>query len=136
MAELIRERGAGPATVVAHSWSGGVAVLLAARHPDLVRSLVLVGAACTPDSVNALDRLARRPVVGDALTVAGLAGIGGVLPRVRAGLVAARRRRGGRHGDAGVGPVDRALGYLVATLPDGGARAGGHGALGRTAGPS
>ena len=52
---FIRARGASPATVVAHSWSGGVAVLLADRCPALVRSLVLVGAACTPDSLNALE---------------------------------------------------------------------------------
>ncbi len=83
VAGLIGGRGAAPATVVAHSWAGGVAVLLAARHPTLVRNLVLVGAACTPDSVNALDRWLTVPVIGDALTVAGLAGIGGVLPRLR-----------------------------------------------------
>ena len=47
--------------MVAHSWSGGVAVLLAARHPSLVQGLVLVGAACTPDSLNALDRWLTVP---------------------------------------------------------------------------
>jgi pimeloyl-ACP methyl ester carboxylesterase len=83
VAELIVERGAAPATVVAHSWSGGAAVLLAVDHPDLVHSLVLVGAACTPDSVNALDRLLTVPLVGNVMAVAGLAGIGGVFPRIR-----------------------------------------------------
>ena len=86
MAELLRDRGATPATVVGHSWSGGVAVLLAARHPDVVRSLVLVGAVGTPDSVNGLDGLLAADRVGEWLTVAGR--------------------------------VDRALGYLAATLPD------------------
>ncbi len=71
MAEFIVARGAAPATVVAHSWSGGVAVLLADRHRSLVRSLVLVGAACTPDSLNALDRWLTYPGLGDVLTVAG-----------------------------------------------------------------
>jgi pimeloyl-ACP methyl ester carboxylesterase len=84
VAGFIRDRRASPATVVAHSWSGGVAVLLASRHPTLVRSLVLVGAACTPDSLNFLDRWLNIPVLGDVLTVAGLVGIGEVLPRLRA----------------------------------------------------
>ena len=55
--------------------------LLAVRHPDMVKSLVLVGAACTPDSLNGLDQWLNAPGVGDALTVAGLVGIGEVLPR-------------------------------------------------------
>jgi pimeloyl-ACP methyl ester carboxylesterase len=84
VAEFIRGRRAAPATVVAHSWAGGVAVLLASRHPTLVRSLVLVGAACTPDSLNFLDRWLNIPGLGDVLTVAGLVGIGEVLPRLRA----------------------------------------------------
>ncbi len=44
-ATLLEVTGSGPATVVAHSWAGGVAVLLAERHPELVHGLVLVGAA-------------------------------------------------------------------------------------------
>jgi pimeloyl-ACP methyl ester carboxylesterase len=83
VADFIRSREASPATVVAHSWAGGVAVLLADRYPALVKSLVLVAAACTPDSLNALDRWLNLPVVGDVLTVVGLLGIGEVLPRVR-----------------------------------------------------
>jgi pimeloyl-ACP methyl ester carboxylesterase len=83
VAAFIGDRRAGPATVVAHSWAGGVAVLLAARHRSTVKSLVLVGAACTPDSLNAIDRWLNAPVLGNALTVAGLVGIGEVLPRIR-----------------------------------------------------
>jgi 3-oxoadipate enol-lactonase len=83
VAEFIRDRRASPATVVAHSWSGGVAVLLASRHPTVVKSLVLVGAACTPDSLNTLDQWLNIPVLGDVLTLAGLVGIGEVLPRLR-----------------------------------------------------
>ena len=45
--------------------------------------LVLVGAACTPDSVDGFDRLLALPVVGEALTVAGLLTLGEVLPKVR-----------------------------------------------------
>ncbi|HEV3266204.1 MAG TPA: alpha/beta hydrolase [Acidimicrobiales bacterium] len=83
LAEFLRSRDAAPATVVAHSWSGGVAILLAHRHPDTVRSLVLVGAVGTPDSVNGLDRLMVVPGIGDLLTVGALTGIGVILPRTR-----------------------------------------------------
>ena len=82
-AALLDRADGGPAVVVAHSWAGGVAVLLAERRPDLVRSLVLVGAACTPDSLDGLDRLLGIRVVGDALMVGGLLALGEVLPRVR-----------------------------------------------------
>lgn len=117
MAEFLAERHAVPATVVAHSWSGGVAVLLASRHPAMVKSLVLVGAACTPDSVNALDRWLTLPMVGDVLTVAGLAGIGSILPWVR-GLVLPVAPAGLR---------DR----VAAALPDRDIMRGARGALGR-----
>ncbi|MGH9208646.1 MAG: alpha/beta fold hydrolase, partial [Acidimicrobiales bacterium] len=113
---FIRARGAAPATVVAHSWSGGVAVLLADRCPALVKSLVLVGAACTPDSLNALDGWLNLPIIGDALTVIGLVGIGEVLPRFR---------RLARHAPA------RFRDELAAALPDPGVLGGGRGALGR-----
>jgi pimeloyl-ACP methyl ester carboxylesterase len=83
VAEFLRLHGAAPATVVGHSWSGGLAVLLALRHPEMVRSLVLVGAVGTPDSVNGLDRLLVVPGIGDILTVAALTGIGVVLPQIR-----------------------------------------------------
>ena len=52
-------------------------------HRHTVKSLVLVGAACTPDSLNALDRWLTYPGLGDVLTVVGLVGIGEVLPRLR-----------------------------------------------------
>jgi pimeloyl-ACP methyl ester carboxylesterase len=116
IAEFIAAQGAAPATVVAHSWSGGVAVLLAAGHRSTVQGLVLVGAACTPDSLNALDRWLTYRVVGDALTVVGLVGIGEVLPRLRplARYLPERYRR----------PLETAL-------PDQRVLAGGRGALGR-----
>ena len=83
VAAFIRSRVGDPATVVAHSWAGGVAVLLAVHHPDTVSSLVMVGAACTPDSLNALDRWLSVPVMGDLLAGAGLVGLAEVLPRLR-----------------------------------------------------
>jgi pimeloyl-ACP methyl ester carboxylesterase len=86
IASFIEERRAGPATVVAHSWAGGAAVLLAHRHPRAVSNLILVGAACTPDSLDAIDRLLILPGVGNALTTAGLIAIDSVLPRMRSWL--------------------------------------------------
>ena len=41
LAALAEEKIAGPAIVVGHSFGGGIAVLLAARRPDLVAGLVL-----------------------------------------------------------------------------------------------
>jgi pimeloyl-ACP methyl ester carboxylesterase len=116
LAAFLLERDAAPATVVGHSWSGGVAVLMAARHRSMVSDLVLVGAACTPDSLNALDRWLTVPGLGDALTVLGLLGIGEVLPRLRplTSYLPPRYRQ----------PVATAL-------PDQSALGGGRGALGR-----
>ena len=116
VAAFLEERDAAPATVVAHSWSGGVAVLMAAHHRPVVTSLVLVGAACTPDSLNALDRWLTVPGLGDALTVVGLLGIGEVLPRIRryTDYLPLRYRR-----------------YVATALPDESVLGGGRGALGR-----
>ena len=116
VADFIRERRCSPATVVAHSWAGGVAVLLAVRHPETVHGLVMVGAACTPDSLNALDHWLNVPVVGDVLTVAGLVGIVEVLPRLRPLT---------RYAPA------RYRAQLETILPDDEVLEGQHGALGR-----
>ena len=116
VADLLDVTGVGPATVVAHSWAGGVAVLLADRRPDLVGGLVLVGAACTPDSIDGFDRLLALPVAGEALTVAGLVALGEILPKVRrlSDRVPASYRD-----------------QFLATLPDQGVLGGERGALGR-----
>jgi pimeloyl-ACP methyl ester carboxylesterase len=116
IARFIEAEAAAPATVVAHSWAGGVAVLLAAHRPDLVRSLVLVGAACTDDSVNALDTWLTYRGVGDTMTAIGLVGIGEVLPRLRrfTGYVPARFRQ-----------------QVETALPDRGVLGGGRSARGR-----
>ncbi len=126
-ADLLRSSGAVPATVVGHSWSGGVALLMAYRHPDLVRALVLVGAVGTLDSVNALDRALVLPVIGDVLAVAGLVGIGTVLPRARrvVGRTAAPSSPAAGTGTVEGAPVPgvgarlaRAKDYLATSLPD------------------
>jgi pimeloyl-ACP methyl ester carboxylesterase len=121
IAGFIRQHRADPATVVAHSWSGGAAVLLAEQHPELVGALVLIGAACTPDSVNVLDRLLTARVVGSMLTFSGLVGISAVLPPVRRVV---ERRPEGRWSSTW-------RRKLLAALPDQGVLGGGRGALGR-----
>ena len=116
IAAFLAVTGAGPATVVGHSWAGGVGVLLAERYPDQVHSLVLVGAACTPDSIDRVDRLLALPVVGEALTVAGLLAVGEILPKIRRlspRITKAKRDR------------------FMASLPDQGVLGGERGALGR-----
>jgi pimeloyl-ACP methyl ester carboxylesterase len=83
LADLLRRLGTGPATVVAHSYGGGVALLLAHRHAELVSGLVLVGSIGRADSVGAFDRVLALPGVGELMTVAGLVTLGRLLPRIR-----------------------------------------------------
>ncbi len=94
LAAMLEERANGPTTVAAHSWAGGAAVLLATQRPDLVAALVLIGAACTSDSLDGTDRVLALPVLGHAAAALGLVVLGEVLPRVRrmAGFVPASRR--------------------------------------------
>ena len=103
LAAMVVERGAVPVTVVGHSYGGGVAIELAARRPDIVAGLVLVGSIGRAESLNILDHLLAVPVMGEVLSVAGLFTLGQVLPRVR-------HRVGADHR----GPLE----WLRATLPD------------------
>jgi pimeloyl-ACP methyl ester carboxylesterase len=103
LGEMVLERDATPVTVVGHSYGGGVAIELAARRPDLVAGLVLVGSIGRAESLNALDHLLAVPVMGEVLSAAGLFTLGQVLPRVR------QMVRPDHHG---------ALEWLRATLPD------------------
>ena len=103
LATFLEDRAAVPATVVGHSYGGGVSVLLAASRPDLVAGLVLAGSVGRADSVNLFDRLLAAPVVGEGVSAVGLFALGHVLPRLRA--VATRAPR-------------ESLERLKASLPD------------------
>jgi pimeloyl-ACP methyl ester carboxylesterase len=83
LGDVLTERDSAPATVVGHSYGGGVAILMAVRHPELVSGLVLVGSVGRADSLNVLDHLLAAPVMGEFLSAAGLFTLGRVLPRLR-----------------------------------------------------
>ena len=83
LGDLVAELDAAPTTVVGHSYGGGVAIVLAARRPELVAGLVLVGSIGRADTVNALDRVLAAPVVGEVVSAAGLFTLGRLLPRLR-----------------------------------------------------
>jgi len=104
LAELMIERDAVPATVVGHSYGGGIALLLAAQRPDLVTGLVLVGSVGPASGLGAIDHLLANRVVGEAMSAAGLIILGRILPRLRP----AARMVPGLPGE-----------WLSAVLPDG-----------------
>ena len=63
----------GRADVIGHSMGGGVAITLAARHPERVQRLVAVAAALYPiTDMPPLAKLALLPVVGRHLARLGL----------------------------------------------------------------
>ena len=66
---LLDAEGVDRALLAAHSWSAGVALLAAARHPDRVAGLVLV-APVGPHAVQPIDRILAAPVAGEALSYA------------------------------------------------------------------
>jgi len=101
--DLVETRLGRPAVVVAHSYGGGIALLLAARRPALVAGLVLAGSIGRGDSIGAVDRVLALPGVGEVMTAAGLVTLGRVLPHMR-------RLVGRAPGD--IGP------RLAAALPD------------------
>ncbi len=62
VATFLRARGTGPVHVVGHSVGGAVSVILAVRHPELVRSLCSVEGNKTLDDAFWSADIARRPV--------------------------------------------------------------------------
>jgi pimeloyl-ACP methyl ester carboxylesterase len=57
MADMVVRWGVAPVTVVGHSYGGGIGILMAARYPDVVRALVLVGSVGRADSLNVVDHV-------------------------------------------------------------------------------
>jgi len=72
---LLDAEGVDRSVLAAHSWSAGVALLTAARHPDRVAGLALV-APIGPHAVLLQDRVLAAPVAGEAL-VYGAVRLGG-----------------------------------------------------------
>ena len=84
----------GSATVVGHSWGGGVALAMGRLFPERVRGLVLVSSVSPLEPVGLLDRLLARPVVGRAVVAATLTTAGRLLSWGPGRAFAGRRLRG------------------------------------------
>ena len=87
-----------PATVVGHSYGGGIAILLAAHHPEVVSGLVLVASVGRADNVTVVDRVLAAPGPGAcARAPLGLFTLGRVPAPLRrlAGDGAVTKRAGG-----------------------------------------
>lgn len=69
LAELLDTLGVEEATVVGHSWGGGVALAFALRHPQRVAGLVLVSAVGSPSALSRLDTVLAAPVLGAAVSL-------------------------------------------------------------------
>jgi pimeloyl-ACP methyl ester carboxylesterase len=73
VAPAIKDMGTGPYVLVGHSFGGTVATVLAARHPSLVRAVVLTGSpilrrgatSSAPTGYRTLRWLHRRGIVSD-----------------------------------------------------------------------
>ena len=113
LATMLISRSTGAVIVVGHSYAGGIAVLLAVSHPELVRGLVLAAPLGHRSSVTAIDRLLAKPIVGDLLSAVGLYALGRVLPSLRRTI-----SNGHKEDDAQKRSLDRLKRWLAASLPD------------------
>lgn len=83
LADLLAGRQASPAVVVGHSYGGGIAILMAAHRPEVVRGLVLLGSVGVGGSINGFDHVLAMPRIGEVLSGVGLLTFGRVLPHLR-----------------------------------------------------
>ena len=65
--EMMDALGVESATLVGHSWGGGIALRVAQQHPERVDALVLA-ASVGPGCLNWVDRLLAAPGVGEAIS--------------------------------------------------------------------
>jgi pimeloyl-ACP methyl ester carboxylesterase len=83
LARLLDDKSVDSATVVGHSFGGGVALSMALRHGDRVGALVLVSSVGTARSLRPYDRVLGLPVLGEGLAFAGWELSRWVLPALR-----------------------------------------------------
>jgi pimeloyl-ACP methyl ester carboxylesterase len=83
LGRLLDDDGVRSATIVGHSFGGGVALAVAQRRADLVGGLVLVGSVGTASSLKRQDRVLGLPVLGESLAFAGLEVSRWLLPSLR-----------------------------------------------------
>lgn len=102
LARLLDDKGVASATVVGHSFGGGVALALALCRGELVGGLVLVGSVGTGSSLGPQDRVLGLPVLGESLAFVGFEASRWLLP--------ALRRRSAR--------LPRALASWLRAVPD------------------
>lgn len=79
---LLKERDATPAIVVAHSYSAGVAIMMAAAHPAAICGLVLVAGVGGRGSVAWVDKVMAAPIIGGPISTISLLAYGLVAPTI------------------------------------------------------